>query len=104
MQNVPLGLIKSRQFSRIELNESQLAVYYASYRHLAKMAARDSAPSSQGGLLSRLGTSSIISIGGWLMLKGIEHICKKRGLDLDKVKRIGSEAGDTFAKPVRVIS
>ncbi|MBX8639589.1 MAG: B12-binding domain-containing radical SAM protein [Thermoplasmata archaeon] len=104
MQNVPLGLIKSRQFSQIELNESQLAVYYASYRHLAKMAARDSAPSSHGGLLSRLGTSSIISIGGWLMLKGIEHICKKRGLDLDKVKRIGSEVGDTFAKPVRIIS
>ncbi|MBX8632426.1 MAG: B12-binding domain-containing radical SAM protein [Thermoplasmata archaeon YP2-bin.285] len=104
MQNVPLGLIKSREFSQIEMNESQLAVYYASYRHLAKMAARDSAPASQGNILARIGTSSMISIGGWIMLRGIEHICKKRGLDIDKVKRFGLESGSLFAKPVRLTS
>ncbi|EQD30274.1 Fe-S oxidoreductase, partial [mine drainage metagenome] len=37
--NVPLGRIKSHTLNRHVLSVDQLAVYYASYRHLAKMAA-----------------------------------------------------------------
>ncbi|MEM3851721.1 MAG: radical SAM protein [Methanomassiliicoccales archaeon] len=93
MQNVPLGLIKSRAFSSLHLDESQLAVYYAAYRHLAKMAARDSAAVSSGSLLGRAGTTSLIAFGGWAMLKGVERICRKRGLDVDKARRHGLEDG-----------
>lgn len=93
MQNVPLGLIKSREFSSLKLDDSQLAVYYAAYRHLAKMAARDSASASSGKLLGRAGTASLISFGGWAMLKGVERICKRRGLDIDKAKRYGLDEG-----------
>ena len=102
MQNVPLGLIKSRKFDSLRLSESQLAVYYASYRHLAKMAARDSAASTSGGILGRVGTASLISVGGWLMLKGVERICRRRGLDIEKVKKYGidSQSGDFKPSPV----
>ncbi|MBX8637482.1 MAG: B12-binding domain-containing radical SAM protein [Thermoplasmata archaeon] len=99
MQNVPLGLMKSRSFSRVQLNESQLAVYYASYRHLAKIAARDSPSSSHGRVVSRLGISSLIPIGGWLMMRRIEHICRSRGMDVEKVKRYGLGSGREIPKP-----
>ncbi len=102
MQNVPLGLIKSRKFDSLQLSESQLAVYYASYRHLAKMAARDSASATSGRILGRVGTASLISLGGWLMLKGVERICRRKGLDIDKVKKYGidSHSGDFRPTPV----
>lgn len=35
-QNVPLGHLKSREFSSLRLYQSQFAVYYASYRHQAR--------------------------------------------------------------------
>ena len=89
MQNVPLGLIKNRAFSAITLDEAQMAVYYASYRHLAKMAMRDAARDSKGNILVRGGTATIISAGGWGMMKLVEGIAKKHKLDLEKVKRWG---------------
>ncbi len=102
MQNVPLGLIKSRSFSRIQLNESQLAVYYAAYRHLAKVAARDSPSSSQGRVMSRLGISSLIPLGGWLMMHRIEHICRSNGMDIEKVKRYGLDISGNTTRPKQV--
>jgi radical SAM superfamily enzyme YgiQ (UPF0313 family) len=90
MQNVPLGLIKSRAFSSITLNESQLAVYYASYRHLAKMAMRDAVRDSRStNPLVKYGTAGIVYTGGWGMMKFVEAICKKAHLDLEKTKRWG---------------
>ncbi len=89
MQNVPLGLIKSKKFSLLKLSKSQLAVYYASYRHLAKMAARDAYSEGSGNLIARLGASTLIRLGGWIVMKYIESICKKAGLDVEKVKEYG---------------
>jgi radical SAM superfamily enzyme YgiQ (UPF0313 family) len=93
MQNVPLGLIKSREFSSITLDESQLAVYYASYRHLAKLATRDAFEKGRGSrdpsLLTRFATGAMIKYGGKLMLRVVASICKKKGLDLEKAERYG---------------
>ncbi|MDE1856859.1 MAG: B12-binding domain-containing radical SAM protein [Candidatus Micrarchaeota archaeon] len=89
MQNVPLGLIKSKGFSANMLDETQLAVYYASYRHLAKIAMRNAKRESRGNPVVKLGTAGIIYSGSWLMLKLIEVICRKRGVDIEKVKRHG---------------
>ena len=93
MQNVPLGLIKNREFSSITLDESQLAVYYASYRHLAKVAVRDAFARGRSGrdpsALSRLGTGTLIKYGGKLMLRVVASMCKKKGLDLEKTASYG---------------
>jgi radical SAM superfamily enzyme YgiQ (UPF0313 family) len=89
MQHVPLGVLKNNSFNDSLLDESQLAVYYASYRHLAKISARDAMRDSRGNPVVRIGTAGVIRFGGWLMLKVVESICRKRGLDLDKVKRYG---------------
>lgn len=95
MQNVPLGLIKNRSFASITLNDSQLAVYYASYRHLAKLASRDAFRRGRSGrdpsMLSRLGTGTLITLGGRAMLRFVASMCKKRGLDLDKAATYGLE-------------
>ncbi len=95
MQNVPLGLIKSRDFASITLDESQLAVYYASYRHLAKLARRDAFARGRSGrdpsALSKLGTGVLIGLGGKIMLRVVSSICRKRGLDLEKAARYGLE-------------
>jgi radical SAM superfamily enzyme YgiQ (UPF0313 family) len=93
MQNVPLGLIKSKKFSSELLDESQLAVYYASYRHLAKMTLRDSMRDSKGNIVKRTVVSSILDIGSYGLLHIIESICRRRGLDVEKVKRFGLEGG-----------
>ncbi len=101
MLNVPLGVIKSQSFNPAMLDESQLAVYYASYRHLAKMAKRDAVRDSKGNFIARMGTAGIISFGGWVMMKVVESICKKRGVDIEKVKRYGLESSSTsVAVPV----
>jgi radical SAM superfamily enzyme YgiQ (UPF0313 family) len=92
MQNVPLGLIKSKGFSSRMLGESQLAVYYACYRHLMKITMRDSFSVSNGGVLRRAMVSSVLDLGSLGLLHYIEGICKKRGLDLEKVKRHGIPA------------
>ncbi|MCL4378968.1 MAG: B12-binding domain-containing radical SAM protein [Candidatus Marsarchaeota archaeon] len=89
MQNVPLGLIKSRAFSAINLDEAQMAVYYASYRHLAKMAMRDARRDSKGNMLVKNGTAGLIYVGGWSMMKLVEGIAKKHKVDIEKVKRWG---------------
>jgi radical SAM superfamily enzyme YgiQ (UPF0313 family) len=100
MQHVPLGVLKSQSFSSDMLDESQLAVYYASYRHLAKMAARDSVRDSRGNPFVRMGTAGIIRFGGWVMMKVVESICRKRGLDTDKVKRYGLERESALVSPI----
>jgi len=89
MQNVALGLIKSKSYSVHMLDESQLAVYYACYRHLAKMIRRDSVRDSKGNTVRRAAMSTVLNLGGWGLLHYIEGICKKRNLDLEKVKRYG---------------
>lgn len=89
MQNVPLGMIKSRAFGPKMLDESQLAVYYASYRHLAKMAARDAMRDSNGVALTRYGTAAFIALGGRMMLQLVSAICRRGGLDLEGAARYG---------------
>ncbi|MCL4389698.1 MAG: B12-binding domain-containing radical SAM protein [Candidatus Marsarchaeota archaeon] len=89
MQNVPLGLIKNREFSAITLDEAQMSVYYASYRHLAKMAMRDARRDSKGNALVKNATAGIIYLGGWSMMKVVERIAKKHKIDIEKVKRWG---------------
>jgi hypothetical protein len=69
------------------LTVDQLAVYYASYRHLAKMAARDGFRNTNGNFFARAGTGSLISGGGLLMMKWIERVALKAGVDIEKVKR-----------------
>jgi radical SAM superfamily enzyme YgiQ (UPF0313 family) len=89
MQNVPLGRIKSRAFTPEMLDESQLAVYYACYRHLAKMVRRDALKDSNGNPARRAAMSATLNLGGWGLLRIIERMCRTRGLDLEKVKRYG---------------
>lgn len=94
--NVPLGRIKSRNLNTELLTEDQLAVYYASYRHLAKMASRDGFRDATGGLFARLGTGTIISGGGYMMMKYVERLARKRGVDIEKVKRWGLDQKKEF--------
>ena len=93
MQNVPLGKIKSREISTDMMSESQIAVYYAAYRHLAKMASRNARKSSNGNILAKAGMYGAVNFGGWIMMKFVEGLAKKRGLDISKVKRYGLEGG-----------
>ncbi len=87
--NVPLGRIKSRSLNRNMLTKEQLAVYYASYRHLAKIAIRDGMRDTEGNFFARAGTGAIISGGGYLMMKYVERIARKAGVDIEKVKSYG---------------
>ncbi|MGP6220307.1 B12-binding domain-containing radical SAM protein [Caldiplasma sukawensis] len=89
--NVPLGRIKSRNLNTDLLTKDMYAVYYASYRHLAKMARRDGFRDTHGNVFARVGTGSIISGGGYLMMKFIERRARKAGVDIEKVKRYGIE-------------
>ena len=102
MQNVPLGLLKKREFSAIKLTKAQLAVYYASYRHLAKMAARDAYSEGSGNLLTRFGASSLIRFGGRVMLSFVEAICRRNGLDVEKVKNYGLNGSKSIVSPLQV--
>lgn len=100
MQHVPLGLLKSRDFSSFKLNHSQLAVYYASYKHLAKVATRNATrASSETGLSSHYITGGMIGLGGWGMFQLVKRICRKRGLDLDKADRYGLSPHDRPRAP-----
>ncbi len=92
--NVPLGRIKSMELNTGMLSESMLAVYYASYRHLAKMAKRNAMKEANGNIITRFGVGSVISYGGSLMLRAVEKIARKNGVDIDKVKRYGLENRD----------
>jgi len=89
MLNVPLGLIKSRGLSSSILNESQLAVYYACHRHLMSMVVRDSVRESKGNFVKRAIVSSALRMGSFALLHYIEALCKKRGVDVEKLKRHG---------------
>ena len=91
LQNVPLGLMKARGDTApgTTLSESQLAVYYACYRHLAKMAARDAARESRGRLRERVVTYAMLRLGANLMLQVLTAICRKRGLDTERIARFG---------------
>lgn len=91
MQNVPLGLIKSGGFSSDMLTPAQFAVYYASYRHLNKMASRNARKESKsaGNPFAKMATASVISLGGWATMKYIEKLAKKNGVDIEKVKSHG---------------
>ena len=86
--NVPLGRIKSKKMDAT-LTNSMLAVYYASYRHLAKMSTRDAVKDSKGNLLVKTGTAGIIGVGGYLMMKAVERIAARNNVDLEKVKTYG---------------
>ncbi len=94
--NVPLGRIKSRELNTDVLDADKLAVYYASYRHLAKMASRDGFRDAHGNIIARLGTGSLISGGGLLMMKYVESIARKKGVDIEKVKKWGLDQKDEF--------
>ena len=92
MQNVPLGLLKSRDFSSVKLDRSQLAVYYASYRQLARVALRDARrASADSNPASRYLTGGMIALGGLGMLRLVKLICRRGGLDLEKAARYGLE-------------
>lgn len=88
VQNVPLGIMKSKEFIQIKPDESQLAVYYVTYKHLAKIASRNLTSSKGGKRFLQLGVSSIMALGGWLTYNLIKSVCKKNGLDTDKVDRM----------------
>jgi radical SAM superfamily enzyme YgiQ (UPF0313 family) len=90
MQNVPLGHLKSRDFTSLKLDPSQLAVYYACYKHLAKIAARNATrASSESSFASHYITGAMVGLGGWGMFMLVKRICRKGGLDLEKADRYG---------------
>lgn len=90
MQNVPLGLLKSRDFTSMKLDQSQLAVYYAAYRHLAKVAMRNTTrASSEQNPTTRYVTGALLAMGAWGMLRIVRSICKRGGLDVEKAGRYG---------------
>ena len=105
MQNVPLGLLKSRNFSSLKLDHAQLAVYYASYKHLAKVAARDaSRASSEVALTSRYLTGAMVALGGWAMFRLVRNICRRSGLNIDKAERHGLSLSDRHQAPSLVVA
>ncbi len=89
--NVPLGRIKYHKLNTGLLDVNGLAVYYASYRHLAKMAARDGLRDAHGNIFMRAATGGLISFGGKIMMDFIEKKAQKAGVDIEKVKRYGIE-------------
>ncbi len=91
MLNVPLGRIKARALNRNMLSTSMLAVYYASYRHLTKMANRNAGMESKGNPATKMAITGTVTLGGYAMLKFVERIAKKGGVDIEEVKYHGIE-------------
>lgn len=92
MQNVPLGLLKSRDFTSLKLDRAQLAVYYAAYKHLAKMSMRNATTaSSEQGLATRYVSGALVGLGGWAMFRVVRGVCRRGGLDIEKADRYGLE-------------
>jgi radical SAM superfamily enzyme YgiQ (UPF0313 family) len=91
MQNVPLGKIKSKSFTSLAPDPSQLAVYYACYRHLYRVAMRNAASPRSNGTASAagIGTGALLALGAWATLQIVSLECKKGGLDLEKAARYG---------------
>ncbi len=104
MQNVPLGRMKSKDFSPMSLDPSQLAVYYACYRHLYRVAMRNArSPRSNGtSSVMGVGTGAILALGAWAMLRVVTAECKKGGLDVEKAARHG--ANERIAAPPLIAS
>jgi radical SAM superfamily enzyme YgiQ (UPF0313 family) len=100
MQNVPLGTIKSRRLTYEALDSSQLAVYYACYYHLMKITSRNAVRDSAGNPFKRMLVATSLRLGSWQLLRMVENICKRRGVDVEKVKRFGLERPE----PLRVIA
>ncbi len=96
MQNISLGTIKSRGVNHETLDASQLAVYYACYLQLMRTTARDALKDSSGNPLKRAIVATALSLGSWRLLGLIENICKRRGVDLEKVKRYGLEQRESI--------
>ncbi|MGD0318649.1 MAG: radical SAM protein [Nitrososphaerales archaeon] len=96
MQNISLGTIKSRRVGHVVLDASQLAVYYACYLQLVRTTARNALKDSSGNLFKRAVVASALSLGSWRLLGLIENICKRRGVDLEKVKRYGLEQRESI--------
>jgi radical SAM superfamily enzyme YgiQ (UPF0313 family) len=94
MQSVPLGLLKNRDFASLKLDQSQLAVYYASYRHLLKIATRDatSASSEQNPVIKYV-TGGMMALGAWGMFRVVKNHCRRGGLDIEMASRYGLEKG-----------
>jgi radical SAM superfamily enzyme YgiQ (UPF0313 family) len=89
MQNVPLTEVGRMAPVLHTLNQSELAVYYVSYRHTVKMAAMEGVHVGRRTNPSRLGASGSLALGGMLMLRMISAICKRGGLDPEKLSRYG---------------
>ncbi|BCS90649.1 MAG: ABC transporter ATP-binding protein [Candidatus Micrarchaeota archaeon] len=92
MYNMPLGKIKDKSFSPEMLTEAQLAVYYAAYRHLMKMAVRNARRSNgvaKRSPIANMGLSTILPFGAKLLVWILERFMKKKGVDIEKVKRYG---------------
>ncbi len=92
MQNMPLGLMRSQSYSSHILNKSQLAVYYACYRHLLRMVVRDGLHDSKGNLFTKGMMTCALNLGSWGLLRYIERLCIRRGVDVEKVKQYGIAA------------
>lgn len=88
VQNVPPGLLKSKEYSRLSLDSSQLAVCYAAYGHPAKEATRNLAGRYNWKRLLGLGAAGPIALGGWITQEYVGYTCRKRGLDTQRVDRI----------------
>ena len=102
MQNVPLGLLKSMDFSSVKLNPSQLAVYYASYKHLVKIATRDAtSASSEQNPLTKYVTGGMMALGAWGMFRVVRNRCRRGGLDVDRVDNYGLERAPLQAPMIR---
>jgi radical SAM superfamily enzyme YgiQ (UPF0313 family) len=97
MQNVPLGLLKGRSYFTVEMvDASQMAVYYAAYRHLMKIAIRNSGWIARGNIVTRAALNVLFSVGSWALLHYIETLCRKKGVDIERVKRYGIDGSVTM--------
>jgi len=90
MQNVPLGLLKGRKEITDDLiNQSQMAVYYVSYYHLFKMVNRSLKSATRGNALKKELLYHSFKFGSKMVLRVLEKMCVKKGLDISRIKRHG---------------
>lgn len=89
----------------MKLGASQLSVYYASYKHLAKVAAT-SAPraSSDAGVTQRHHTGLMICLGGWATLKLVNIICRRGGMDIDRADTFALNPQERLLAPTLAVS
>jgi len=91
LYNVPLGLLKSRRTFSYDIydkfDEAQMAVVYASFRHLLKMTQRRAYSLAKGNVMSSIAVGAVLHGGAALVLRVLERMFVKKGLDPEKVKR-----------------